>query len=95
MYWVEFTATDFTVEEVKKMQSFGVPQIDILFGPNPNQRQPVKVQLTQLSPSYKVNFPNELDAKGYVDRVVTQVRAAMETLRSHKDDYTATDEVTL
>jgi hypothetical protein len=95
LYWLDFAVSDYTPEELKKMESFGVPTLDILFGPNPGQRQPVKLPMTQLSQQHKVNFPTAKEATEYEQRVVNQIRSLMQALRERKDDYSSTEEVSI
>lgn len=92
-YYVAFAVSDFTPDEVKKMESFGVPQINILQGGPPGARQAYKLQITRVSPSYKASFPNDEEAKKYEENVVTQIRQAMKSLRERTDDFTSTAQV--
>jgi hypothetical protein len=95
LYSVDFSVGEFTPDEVQKMRSFGVPKIDVLLGgPPPNTvRQAYKVQITGITPQYKANFATEEEAKAYEERVVTQIREAMKSLRERKDDFSSSQEV--
>jgi hypothetical protein len=92
-YNVDFTASDFTSDEVKKMESFGIPMIDLFFSQTPNSRLPMKIQLTKLTSQLKASFSTEQEAKDYEDKVLSQIRAQMKALRERKDDFSATSEV--
>jgi hypothetical protein len=92
-YYVAFAVSDFTPDEVKKMESFGVPLINILQGGPPGARAAYKIQLTRVSPSYRASFPAEEDAKKYEEAVVMQIREAMKTIRERTDDFTSTAQV--
>jgi hypothetical protein len=92
IYVVDFSVSDFTPEEVKKMESFGVPVINMMHD-GPNNRRPLRLQLTRMAPQFRASFLAEDEAKAYEDQVVTQIRAAMQTLRERKDEFTSTQEV--
>jgi len=92
LYHIAFAVSDFSPDEVKKMQGFGVPLIDILHG-TPSGRQGLKLQITQVAPGYRASFPAEEQAKAYEDKVVSQIREAMKSLRERTDEFTSEQEV--
>lgn len=91
-YYVSFTFSDFTPEELAKMQAFGVPIIQIRLGPAVSQSVN-NFQINQINQNHVAGFPNEEAAKSYENGVLTQVKAAMEKLRQQKDTFSATTEV--
>jgi hypothetical protein len=95
IYGVQFSVSDFTPDEVKKMESFGIPRVEVLVGgPMPNTSiQPYRMQITKLSPQHKANFLAEDEAKNYEEKVVTEIREKMKELRARTDDFSSTHEV--
>jgi hypothetical protein len=94
IYNVNFTFSDFTPEELEKMQAFGVPAIRVQWG-QPPARNSGWVALTQLGPNYNSGFLAEEEAKSYEHEVLSQVKTAMETLRQRKDDFSSSEEVNI
>jgi hypothetical protein len=92
-YSVDFSVGDFTADEVKKMESFGIPRITVLQGSEPGVKQAYKVQLTKISPQFRAGFGVEAEAKKYEEEVVAEIRKAMKALRERTDDFSSTQEV--
>ena len=92
LYHIAFAVSNFSPDELKKMQGFGVPVIDILRGV-PSSHQSLKLQLSQISPGYKAGFLQEEQARTYESRVVAQIRSVMKTLRERMDEFTSAQEV--
>jgi hypothetical protein len=92
-YLVDFTATDFTPSEISKMESFGIPTVDVYhIGPS-GGRVASRVPITKLAPQYRASFSKQEDATAYEERIVGQIRDAMKTLRERKDDFSSDSEV--
>jgi len=94
IYNVYFNFSDFTPEELEKMQAFGVPSILIQWG-RPGARSSVRLPLNQIGPSFVAGFQAEEEAKEYELSVLSQVRVAMETLRQQKDNFSSSEEVAI
>jgi hypothetical protein len=92
-YLVDFTAADFTPDEISKMESFGVPSIDIQFLNSGGARAAARIGITALSPQYKASFNVEEEANAYQEKVVNQVREVMKALRERKDNFSSNQEV--
>jgi hypothetical protein len=95
-YMVSFRVGDFSPEEVQKMQSFGVPSIELVFTPAGFTTQGRdNVPLNQVSEKQIARFQSENSAREYETRVLEQIRSAMQTLRERKDDFSGSDEVAI
>jgi hypothetical protein len=96
-YVVKFGVSDFSAEELRKMQSFGIPKISILRTvPVPGRGfvpQPLNQPLTQINEDLAASFASEEEANGYQESVLEQIRQAIISLRDRKDDFTSTKEV--
>ena len=92
-YFVDFTATDFTTDEVIKMASFGIPAIDLQFHNQMGAQIKSKIPLNKVSPQFKAAFTTEQEAVEYQEKVVSQIREAMRVLRERKDDFSSDEEV--
>jgi hypothetical protein len=93
-YYLSFQVGEFTQEEIIKMNSFGVPPINLqwLEPPNNNVRAG-GIPLNQIGRNYRAGFPTEEAAKEYEKSVLAQIQAAMQRLRESKDDFTSAQEV--
>jgi hypothetical protein len=94
LYHVSFKVSDFTPDELQKMQSFGVPIIDIAVG-FPGRVGRSKVPVTGIAENMKIAFSTEQDARAYEETVLGQIREAMKSLRERKDDFTSSAEVNI
>jgi hypothetical protein len=93
-YNVNFEVSDFTPEEVAKMSSFGVPTIELQWMSG-NDAVGGRLPLTQIQPRFNAVFGTEQSAKEYEEKVLTQVKAAIQLLRESKDEFSSSEEVTL
>jgi hypothetical protein len=91
-YIVRFAVTGFTTEEVAKMNSFGIPLIQMRQNVAGGV-QNVQVAITQINPNYVASFTSEEQANQYQQTVLGQINNAMKSLRDRKDDFTSTQEV--
>jgi len=95
-YHISFNVSDFTSEEIQKMESFGVPNINIKFGGGPNMTIQARAHpLNQINGSFDAAFPTEEDAKKYEEGVVEQIRSAVQRLRERQDKFSSSEEVAL
>jgi hypothetical protein len=94
-YHVNFEVADFTVEELKKMGSFGVPQIQLQWINPGIGRTSSAVPLNRISQQYDAVFNTEIDAKKYEEGVLNQIRGAMQRLRESQDKFSSSEEVAL
>jgi len=94
-YHVNFEVADFTSDEVLKMGSFGVPQVNLMWGGGAAQLNAGKIALNQVSKAYEVAFKNEAEAKKYEETVLSQIRDAVQRLRESQDKFTSSEEVAL
>jgi hypothetical protein len=95
-YHINFEVSDFTSDEIQKMGSFGVPQINIQIGGGPNSgRTALKVALNQISGKLGAGFSTEAEAKKYEDDVFKQIRSAVQRLRESEDKFSSSEEVAL
>src|SRR5712692_2308941 len=86
IYYVGFKVGDFTDEERQKMERFGVPLIDLMYGmPGTHQKYPQGI--TAISETTNPGFSSEEQAKSYEGGVLAQVREKMASLRAKKDDF--------
>ncbi len=92
-YFVDFTATDFTTDEISKMESFGIPTIDVRYTGPTGGTIAGRVAITKLSPQFRASFNTEEAAAEYQEKVVSQIREAMKALRERKDDFSSAQEV--
>src|SRR5712672_3100739 len=86
-YHVNFEVADFASEELKKMGSFGVPQIQLQWTNPAIGRMNAAIPLNQISKQYNAVFLTEAEAKKYEDGVLTQIRSAMQRLRESQDKF--------
>lgn len=91
-YHVNFEVSDFTPEEISKMASFGIPQVDLRSATQVGQ-QVMRVPLTQINKNYNAVFALERMAKEYEEAVLTKIRTEMDRLRASKDEFSSSDEV--
>jgi len=94
-YIVRFGVSDFTAEEITKMNSFGVPQIQLRQNVAGVGVKQVSFPLTQINMNLMASFSAEEQARQYEEGILTQIRNAMASLRDRKDDFTATQEVVI
>ncbi len=94
LYSVDFSVGDFTTDEVKKMESFGVPAIDLVGG-GPHIHTAMRIPLNRIMPSFRAHFDSEEAAKAYELKVVMQIREEMKRLRQLTDGFSSTQEVDL
>jgi hypothetical protein len=92
VYIVAFTVSDFSAEEIRKMETFGVPVISMMLK-GPTDRVNFQMPLNRIAPQHKAVFSAQEEAKTYETRVVTQIRHAIESLRERADDFTSSSEV--
>jgi hypothetical protein len=92
VYYVAFSFSDFTPEELAKMRSFGVPTVQIRVGVY-GQQTASNIQITQINANHVAGFTNQPAAEEYQASILGQVKSAMEALRQKKDEFTATAEV--
>jgi hypothetical protein len=92
IYFVSFNVSDFTPEEIQKMESFGVPSVGMMLN-GPGNRSSVVLSLNRIAPAHRAAFSTDEEAEGYVDGVVRQVREAIAHLRLRTDDFTSSSEV--
>ncbi len=94
-YHVNFEVGDFTSDEIKKMGSFGVPQINLRWGGAGTAASVGKIALNQVGKQFEAAFSNEADAKKYEESALTQIRDAVQRLRESQDKFTSSEEVAL
>lgn len=92
LYTVDFSVGDFSADEVTRMKSFGIPVINMMTG-SPNGRQPLRTQITRITPQFAMSFATEDEAKKYETEVVSQIREAMKAIRQRTDDFSSAQEV--
>src|SRR6202035_4647660 len=93
-YIVRFTLSEFSPDELVKMNSFGIPVIQLSQMVQGIRRQ-IAVPITQINPNMAASFSSEQDANQYQESVMNQIRQAMVSLRERKDDFTSTQEVNI
>jgi hypothetical protein len=93
-YHVNFEVSDFTSEEIAKMESFGIPVIKMKIQ-NPNGTNNVSMGLTQIQPRFNAVFDNEQLANDYQNSVIEQIKSELEKLRQSQDKFTSTQQVEL
>jgi len=91
-YHVSFQVSDFSQEEVKKMESFGIPQINLMVD-GPLNRRAMWFPLNRITFTYKAGFEQEAEARSYEKNVQDQIKAALQDLRGRKDDFSSMAEV--
>ena len=94
-YAVSFDVTDFTPDELKKMESFGVPNIRLTYRTTSGSVSQNWIPLVQVSKSLIASFTTEAEAKEYEKGVVDQLRGAVKQLRERQDTYSSSEEVSL
>ncbi len=93
-YSVGFRVSVFTTEELSKMQSFGVPNIQLSFiAAGTSLTQPVPIN--QINENFRAVFHDEAEARKYEQRVLNDIRAVMAGLRTGKDSFSSTEEVSV
>jgi hypothetical protein len=92
LYSVSFSVGDFTADEVKKMESFGVPHIKIM-QEGPGNRRTFMHPLNRIGLQIRAVFSTEQEANSYQENVLGQIRQSMKDLRERTDDFTSTQEV--
>jgi len=94
---VRFAVTDFTAEELSKMQSFGVPIIRLMrlinIAGRGITRQNFNQGVTQINENSVMQFDTEAEANDYEKDVLEQIRQVMTSLRDRKDEFTSSEEV--
>jgi hypothetical protein len=93
-YIVRLAVSDFTPEEVAKMNSFGIPTIQMR-NQGGGMNKLLGVPLTQVNPNVVATFLTEQLANEYQEEVLNQIRQAMASLRGRKDDFSSTNEVVI
>jgi hypothetical protein len=94
LYIVGIRVSEFSDEDRQKMATFGVPHVNVRWGPPNDQSQGVAL-LTKLDDTYTAGFVSEREARQYEEKVLADIRAAIESLKKKNDEFTSTDEVTL
>ena len=95
-YYVSFDATDFTPEELQKMDRFGIPQVPLKSGGGPGKGiSSIVVPLNQLTGRYNAGFRTEDEAKKYEELVIKQIRDSVQRLREAEDKFTSSQEVSI
>jgi hypothetical protein len=92
-YIVRFQVSDFSPEELAKMNSFGIPVIQMVQLVQGGGRRTMALPINQISSNIIASFGTEEEATKYQDTVLTQISQAMKTLRERKDNFTSTQEV--
>jgi len=95
LYYVSFTVSDFSDEERKKMESFGVPSINLRYTLSTGATAETQTAITNINGQLKAYFRSQKEATEYETSVRNQVTSSINWLRNQKDDFTSTDEVTL
>jgi hypothetical protein len=93
-YIVRFGVSDFSPDELAKMNSFGIPVIQVL-QLAAGIRQNFNISITQLNPNLIMSFPTEEEARKYEANVLDQISKVMKSLREGKDGFTSTQEVNI
>lgn len=91
-YHISFEVSNFAVEEVTQMQKFGVPMINMRWNTAAGATTG-PVALNKITPTYDAFFNNEQQAIDYEQQVMNQIKAAIEALRTKKDNYSTSTEV--
>jgi hypothetical protein len=91
-YILRFAVTGFTPEEVAKMNSFGVPLIQMRQNV-PAGVQNIQIAITQINPNIVAGFTSEDQANKYQQDVLAQINQAMKSLRDRNDDFSSIQEV--
>jgi hypothetical protein len=94
LYHVNFEVGNFSVEEVTKMEKFGVPMISMVWNTSGGSSAG-KIPLNKISPGLDAVFATEEQAIGYEQTVMNQIKAAVEALRAKKDEYSRSSEFEL
>jgi len=95
LYSVRFAVSDFTPDELQKMQSFGIPVIQVKLNVAPAGVRNAQIGITQFNANIVASFALEDEANKYQEEIVQQLRNAMAALRGRKDDFTSTQEVNI
>lgn len=94
-YHINFEVGEFSQDEIKKMGSFGVPGIKLLWVNANGVQVSSVVPINQISRNYDAIFPDEEAAKNYENGVLDQMRSAMQSIRERQDKFSSSEEVAL
>jgi len=92
VYHVNFEVSSFTVDEVTKMQKFGVPTINMKWS-SPQGPKTGPIPINSITSRYDAVFSLEKQATDYQGDVLSQIKTAIEQLRLKKDEYSLSTEV--
>jgi hypothetical protein len=92
---VTFIVSDFTSEELDKMQKFGIPVITMMRTNLARGRQTFQTAITQINATLVASFPTEEEAKRYEEEVINQIRTSMAAVRQRNDDFTSSETVNI
>jgi hypothetical protein len=93
-YHVNFEVGQFSPEEIRKMESFGVPTIKMEFSNSQGTFGSVR-PINQINSLPPASYDSEEEAKSYEADVISQLRIAVQRLRESQDKYTSSEEVAL
>lgn len=90
-FLVGFIASDFTDEEIRKMETFGVPQINI----KPREAYFNKLWVNQLPLNilnHNFKFESDAAAEEFIAKITEEVKTKMQELKDREDNFSGSDE---
>lgn len=91
-YHISFEVSDFTADELAKMESFGVPTVRLQWLAQ-NSHYAANVAINQISKKYVAVFGAEPEAKEYEEHVLNELRTEIQRLRESQDKFSSSEEV--
>jgi hypothetical protein len=92
-YHVNFEVSDFTPQEVEKMQKFGVPAVQLRRAAAGGANTVMSVPLNEINRRIDATFNDEQEAVKYEEGVLRQVKAGVQRLRDSEDKFSSSNEV--
>jgi hypothetical protein len=93
-YMVRFSVSDFSPDEIGKMNSFGIPVISMIHMTQGLPRS-MNFAINQINNNIYASFGTEQEAINYEENVMKQLTEAIKSLRERKDTFTSSDTVDL
>lgn len=92
VYYVSFSAGDFTDDERSRFEKFGTPTVELILGRSEVQNYH-NFTLTRINEKYAAGFNSAEEAREYEKRVLGEIRTKMEILRGLSDNFTSSGEI--
>lgn len=92
IYYVSFSAGDFTDDERSRFEKFGTPTVELILG-RPGLQTRHSRTVTSINEKHAVGFESAEIASEYEKRVLGEIRSKMEILRGLSDDFTSSGEI--